>query len=394
MLGRVLTGRPPLRARRRAAACLLASMSLGCSREPPAQGLEASPAAAEPDLALASATAFDLAASATGAVLAWAGPGRSALSVARFGADGQLVGEPMQRAAFQPSSRLVFDFALSPSEAGFALLWLEENPEGTRARAVWLDGAEPALDLGPGKGASTARGNVALTSRAAGVMAAVHGGPAPCAERADHACDELRFYRLERSGALSAGITLSVPDPCDAHAVQLLSTPVATGQGSEPRVDYAVCSKAARASGLTVFGIQPERQYAAAEHVFPGCRPLGAGRFAGAGAFVADCGANRSLAAVSPGDAPLRTQTINERGLVCSGEGPRLKLGRGWLRLAEPIGALQLVLDGDLAPAGARAVWTGAALLVASVDAGRLKLARYVCAGSQLRELANPVAGD
>jgi hypothetical protein len=47
-------------------------------------------------------------------------------------------------------------------------------------------------------------------------------------------------------------------------------------------------------------------------------------------------------------------------------------------------------LTEDLAPSGARAVWTGEALVIARADAGRLVLSRHACRGSSLVELEGP----
>jgi hypothetical protein len=246
------------------------------------------------------------------------------------------------------------------------------------------------VELGSGWGITTARGNVALAPRADGVLAVVRGEPQPCAEGSAGPCFDLRFYRLEPGGRVEAGLTLAVPAACEARAIQLVSARDEGGE-REPRFDYAVCTTSPQGSTVTVFSIQPERQYALAERAFEGCTPLGAARFAGAATFVARCGAERRMASAGEGDSPLRVQDLHERGLVCSGDAARLRFGSRWLRLKEPMGGLELVLDADLAPAGASVVWTGAALLVARVEAGVLRVAKYVCTGSELRELANPL---
>jgi hypothetical protein len=54
------------------------------------------------------------------------------------------------------------------------------------------------------------------------------------------------------------------------------------------------------------------------------------------------------------------------------------------LTLDEPRSALTPLLPVALAPPGARAVWAGRALVIATSFAARLRLARYACAGDTL----------
>lgn len=379
-----------LGARSRAWAWLYALLSIGCSRAPEAQGSGGTSAVSEASPRLASETAFDLAVSPSGALLAWSEPGTSAVSLARFDAEGTRIGEPSRHEIARGAAGATFDLSLSVSSAGPVLLWLERDATGTRARAAWLEQTEPALDLGSGWGPLTARGSVALAPRARGALAVVRGEPKPCTEGSTGPCHELRFYNLGPGGAIEPGLSLSVPAACDERAIQLVSGP--DGGGERSRFDYAVCTTSPGGTTVTVFSIQPERQYALAERAFEGCTPLGASRFAGASTFVASCGADRRMASVGEGDAPLRLEDLHERGLVCSGDAARLRFGSGWLRLSEPMGGLELVLDAELAPAGASVVWTGAALLVARADEGALRVEKYVCSESRLRQLANPLS--
>jgi hypothetical protein len=185
---------------------------------------------------------------------------------------------------------------------------------------------------------------------------------------------------------------LTVPNPCAAHSAQLVAGRRAASGEAGP-FEYAICAGPTGASALTVFSIQPSPAYAAAEEALAGCAPLGAGRFGGEATFVAACGAQRRSVSVPADGGALVARNLDVRGLGCNASGPLLRFGNGWLRPSEPLGRLELLLNDDLAPPGARAVWTGAALLVAQASDGRLSLRRYGCRDTQLLELDPPAQG-
>jgi hypothetical protein len=90
-------------------------------------------------------------------------------------------------------------------------------------------------------------------------------------------------------------------------------------------------------------------------------------------------------------DAPFEIQRLDVRGLVCGPHGARVRLGSGWLGLDQPLDHLELLLDSSLSPPGARAVWTGSALLVARGVQGKLVIDRYGCEGGVLQQLSSPL---
>jgi hypothetical protein len=55
------------------------------------------------------------------------------------------------------------------------------------------------------------------------------------------------------------------------------------------------------------------------------------------------------------------------------------------LPLTEPRAALQTILPPELAPRGARAVWSGRALLIASTLGAQLRLTATTCHGDTLK---------
>jgi hypothetical protein len=354
-------------------------------------------ASRQPEYRLASATAFDLRATSSGATLAWVEVSSEArrLYLAQLDARGELVGAPsVHRLAADPA--ILGDLSVVATANGPTLTWVESSQGVARARAAQQrpDGMLETFELGTAyAGASPQRGNLALAARGREALALVRGTSVPCAVRSEGRCSQFHFYRLGVGEPEETGMPLSVPLPCEAHSVQLLSSEAQRAFGSVEMASlhYAVCTSSDGIVVLTLFEIEPDQQYAAAYRSFEGCAPLGAGVFGGVPSFVAGCGADRRLAAQRAGNAPPDVIDINVRGLVCDGEVPRLRLGSAWLRLDAPLGDLELLLDADLAAPGARAVWTGAALLIATSDAAGMHLSRFACINSGLRALANPL---
>jgi hypothetical protein len=376
-------------ARVRVAVWLLLT-SWGCARsggelDPPAQVSARRTRAS----ALATDTAFDLVPSNGGAVLAWAPGAGGVLRVTRFDAEGRAQPFASAAAALELSGvgEQAADMTASVAGDGVALAWSERMASGRRLRAAWVspDGSSRSFELGGASPLGSIRGALALAGREDDALLLARGAEAPCTSSSDGACSEFRFFQISSDAARATGLSLSVPSPCDARSAQLIAP--RPSAGAVGRLDYAICSGVGPARALTVFSIQPSPAYAAAQEVFSGCTPLGAGRFAGDAVFVARCGSGRRLATVPADGGELAVQELDQRGLVCGAYGPTLRLGRMWLRPGEPLGDLELLLNDDLAPPGARAVWVGSALLVARLDEGELRVTRHACRGSSLVEL-------
>jgi hypothetical protein len=323
-----------------------------------------------------------------GALLAWAPRATGEIRIGGFDA----LGTAASPAAPGPvrAGLDVHDLAVAVTEAGVVLAWSEATEGGHGTRAAWLGGGGSAqhFELGPSVGAPPgSRGGLALAAQADGAMLLARGAAAACEADAPGPCAAFQFFRITPGGVRATGIPLAVPSPCDEQAAQLVLGPGRAASEAVGRFDYAICSRAAAGPKLTVFSIQPSPAYAMAEDVFAGCTPLGAGRFAGDASFVAGCGTSRRMATAPGGGESLLVRQLDRRGLVCRNGTATLALGDGWLGLNEPLGRLELLLGDDLAPPGARAVWAGAALLVARVDdAARIHVASYTCRGNALSE--------
>jgi hypothetical protein len=360
----------------------------GCSRSPSGGSPPEDPSEGHSARLLADASAFDLAPAADGALLVWAPKDEGQLRWRRFDARGQ--GAESEGASLPVGSGLR-DLSLVVTPAGAALAWREAEKASSSSRVAWVepDGSARRFELGPGGGGPAgSRGSLALVAQGDGALLFARGAATPCEGGAPEPCAAFQFFRLSASGARATGVPLVVPSPCDEQAAQLVLVPGRTPNDTDAlgRFDYAVCSRGAGA-GLTVFSIQPNPAYAMAQDVFAGCTPLGAGRFAGEGGFVAACGPSRRLATAPGGGESLVVRDLDRRGLVCRNGAAQLAFGSGWLGLNEPMGKLELLLDDALAPRGARAVWAGAALLVARVDdAAQLLVSSYACRDDVLVE--------
>lgn len=344
-----------------------------------------------PGSELASPTALALVATDSGALLAWVSGTPAAASLARFDAAGQLVGTVASSALdAAPGAR---DLTLVEAEAGVWMAWVDPSADRVRAAPLGGSTAPLVLDLGPtwSGGTPEARGNLALGKREGRALALTRGAAVPCADAPLDECFGFQLYELSSEGARATGVPLSVPVPCAAQAALLVAGPRRSARGADSAAfEYAICTRAGGGPVLTVFSIEPERQYAAAQRVLGGCAPLGAGRFAGESSFVAQCGSDRRMVTLVDPDRPPRERDISIRGVVCDGEQPRVRLGSDWLRLTAPVDQLELLVGDDLAPPGARAVWTGSALLVVRAGAPGLELSRYACQSSQLVPLESP----
>lgn len=365
------------------AAAVLASFA--CARRTPSEN---DPPGPRPALRqLASPSAFDLVPTSDGAVLVWASSSPGALHVEAFDAAGRA---PSEAATLEAGSGVADVSALALASAR-VIAWSEAGADGRRLRAAWQadHDATRAFDLGSaGADAPSGRGGIALAASGQGARLLARSGPTPCASATEPPCRALQFFSLDAAGARAVGLSLAVPSPCAAHAAQLAPSPVGQVSGAAEPFEYAVCSASRGRSALTIFSIRPSPAYAAAEEVFVGCTPLGAARFAGQSAFVAQCGDERRWAHLEGEGGATIVERLEPRGLVCGAAGASIRFGAGWLRLAEPLGDLELLLGDDLAPPGSRAVWTGGALLVARPLAnGELALARHVCRDTALVEL-------
>lgn len=382
-----MPGRALRREAKSARLALLLLAGVACERGGP--DAAAGEAAAGEPRALPTATAFDLAPAPDGAVLAWATPDDGGVVLLRLDADGVPAsgGAPTRVTV---AGAAVGDLTLAATAAGVAVAWSEVDASADHAgalRAAWVhpDGSARRFDVGRVfRSADARRGALSLAPRERGALLLARGLAAGCADVRERDCSAFQFYDVGPEAARPTGLALTVPSPCAAHSAQLVAAQ-RTGAGGP--FEYAICAGPAGATALTVFSIQPSPAYATAEEALAGCEPLGAGRFGGEATFVGACAGQRRGVSVPAAGGALVVRDLDQRGLVCTAGGPVLRFGEGWLRPSEPLGHLELLLNDDLAPPGARAVWTGNALVVAQMRDGRLVTARHGCRGTRWLEL-------
>jgi hypothetical protein len=261
----------------------------------------------------------------------------------------------------------------------------------TRSLLVPAAGAAPApaaLLASVSPELAAGRGRVAIAALGGGRVRVMYAaGAAECADSEQAACVGFAFEELAGGARGRREPWLSVPQPCPEGAAQLA--------GLDGRFFYAVCSWRGDAPSTMAYAINVETYYARADEVLRGCAPLGMVAIdAGTVLLGADCGVLRRAARLTLDLKPAAEFPLDDLTLTCRGDRPAIR-ATGWeLPLAEPRSELEAVLPESVAPAGARALWTGRALLVAQRMSGGLELRRYECRDGALRsETSAPTPG-
>jgi len=285
---------------------------------------------------------------------------------------------------------------------------LDAVAEGARAAAAWVaQPSTPGLELravaalgagshfGPARDfglveplAAPLRGRIALSNGADGAFYLSHRAPsAPCA-LVEGTCARVRRDRVDTAASVRGDDPLEVPGPCE---------PLVVGS---VRVDgtwfSALCHEERDASGqlaprATVYAIRPAIALAAANQVLVGCRPRALAPTAGGAALVADCPEGRSVAWQDELGRPLGEIRGADFEVACAGRPVLRAVGEAEMLevpLTAAVGRIEGLLPAALALDHARAVWSGAAILVAtprrSVDGLELVLDRYACEDGRL----------
>jgi hypothetical protein len=260
-----------------------------------------------------------------------------------------------------------------------AVAWIERSRDAAGVRATWAEPKAPVLELGAAwRGPPAARGNVIVAAWRGSALVFARGDEAPCVEPGKIACYAFSFHELGAEGAKRGPVSLSVPVPCTDNATSLVVLP--------ERYHYGVCTEAGKGPVTTVFTITPEPAYARADPVLEGCVPVGTFTWRGAAWLAADCQGNRRAARIGAADEAVEYLELRSLALECRAGAATVRAPGLDFPLDSPRGRLEALLPSAVAPRGARAVWTGQALLVASTAATSLRLARYVCNGNAWQE--------
>jgi hypothetical protein len=301
------------------------------------------------------------------------GAARGSASVALDGA--AMPGEPSDLSSAWVRDRL-------------ALAWVERAGPKARVRAAWAraEGVNVAtppklLELGSAwVGPRTARGNLVVAARGDRALVFARGEQTACIDPGQKSCFGFSFHELETERATLTGLPLTVPVPCTDHSAAL----AVVGE----RWHYGVCTDTGTVPLTTMFTIERNPEYARSDRLLEGCRPTGTLVFGGAAWLIADCQGNRRAVRVAGRDEPLEFLELRTAHVECAADGVRVRAPGLDLALDEPRGGLEALLPTALAPEGARAVWSGRALVVAATGGGALALTRHRCDGGRLAKEA------
>jgi hypothetical protein len=280
----------------------------------------------------------------------------------------------------------VLELSVAHGGGRTAVAWLARASDG--AQRVWATRGQgstfgPAVDLGPTEVASPARrGALAVAASESGALDVMFQSTRrPCRDGdASQACMGIDHW--QPSGRRE-GVSLVVPDPCPAPIVGYL---VRHG-----RWYFGVCAGEGDDSYTTLYAIEHEPQYAHVERLHAGCAPLGLAPAADGALLVVRCGDELRATHVAQAGRAVTDLGRLERAVRCGPEGMELHLrgqhGQGVvLPLTGPLSRIETWLAEDLAPAGARAVWTGQALLVAAPAEEGVRVRGHRC-GQEALEL-------
>jgi hypothetical protein len=327
--------------------------------------------------------AFDLVATGDGAVLAWGAPLEDGGGVRAIAMDGLGVGRGdeviVAPAEADPSS--ADEVAATSASSRVAIAWIVRRGMSPRAQATvsssGVDGFAPVADLGPSVALGidgAGRGRVVAWAMPDGTPVVGHRlEPGPC-RASGGTCARFRRSRLDGRSARGDD-PMEVADPCEPLLVGAISHGQAWFHG--------ICHGGDRPA-TTLYAIDPAgAPLASAPEVLAGCTPLGIAPGVTGALGVARCGDGLAMQEIGPrGDVvvDLRNATseaICENGrpvIAIRGEGGTLRVP-----LAESMSRIEALLPEDVAPPGSRAVWTGEAVLVATIVSREVALRRYQC---------------
>jgi hypothetical protein len=380
------------------------ALALGCGGDPVApvdnSAVAPPPPQAPRPLAVgrmvATRAAFDLIASAEGAVLVWGVPqteggGVRALALDAYGGvrghEVVVVAEGLSASASADDDPgHVEDVAAAAAGARTAIAWIVRRGARSRAQATissaGIEGFAPPRDLGAtvsGPLDGSARGRIAVWALPDGSAVVAHQlEPGHCMGRAGTCA---RFSRSHLGGNPVRGDEpLEVFDPCEPLLVGGVVRGAAWFHG--------ICHGGAQPA-TTLYAIDPtSAPLASAPDVLAGCAPIGIAPGPSGAVAVARCPEGISAQEVGPRGDVLATVRPARARAWCESGRPILELaskgGAIRLPLSEPISRLEALLDESLAPPGARAVWTGEALLVAAIANREVTLRRFQCELSRL----------
>ncbi len=287
-------------------------------------------------------------------------------------------------------SSYVLEVAAAAGGGRVGVAWTVRRRLAVDARASHgSDRAEtfaPVIELGETEiGPRIVRGVVAVAASDDGTLAAFHrAGRGPCVDGGTDRCVYVANERLGGSTGSDGrrGLPLAIPEVCDG--------PVPGYAWVDGTQYYALCTIDEGVPATTVYGIRFEPQYAEADRVLVGATPIGLAR-AGEGAVVVLGRRDDRVDAVRYANVGQERALLDDvtRRVRCDGVRPNVELVPAsgnvvTIELRGPESRIEAVLPEEIAPAGARAVWTGEALLVAVPFPPEVVIHRFQCVDGEL----------
>jgi hypothetical protein len=334
--------------------------------------------------AISASVAFDLVDSAEGAVLAWGASATQGAGLRVIGLDpqGSPRGTDVDVIDEPGGDPVIEEISLARSGATVGVSWVERGPT-PRIRAALtagdVDGFGDPHDLGatePADIAHPTRGRALLSTIADGVLIASHRTPdAPCASTLGATCAHVSRTRLSSpSEAARREDAMEVLSPCDT----LLAGAIATGG----TWFYGVC-QANPQPVTTIYAIRPALSFAAATPMLESCTAEGMIALDERALVIGRCGGAMQLNVMDETGSITQHADAFTSAIQCVDGRPNITLTGAGTRIEIPLrgprSGLAAALPSNIGPAGARAVWTGSALLVASQMRSDVVVHRFAC---------------
>ncbi|NOY92189.1 MAG: hypothetical protein GXP55_13415 [Deltaproteobacteria bacterium] len=397
---------------------LCAGAALACDDEPPPLVLPPVVPIVRPELLsprpIATSSAFDLVALDDGAALVYSPPSRAGggVRLAAMDAFGSHRGQdPEVFSSVRPEGLsgpfVPVDAAEVEAASGggrLAIAWVARN-NGVFSVVAALGeatgrtfGPPTTLGLTPLRTVG-GRGQVAVAVSESGI-AEVHwragdGSCEPLAQIAESAalqilggspelCIVVHGERLFPDEPAQDSSSWTLPRSCD-H-------PIGGAAFLQDRWYYGICARAETgdSAATLVLGLNSALNTVHAGPILAGCELMDLVAVPDAVVAVGRCGSGRRLVRVREGGRALDRIGEVTPSVDCSGAHPVLKAGTFSYPLAGSVAHLEALLPDSLAPRGARALWTGEALLIATPIGREVSLHRYQCEHGELVRTNGP----
>lgn len=332
---------------------------------------------------ISSPVAFDLVDSAEGAVLAWGAPLTQGGGLRVIGLDpqGSSRGQEVDVLDEPGSDPILDEVSLARSGTTMGVAWVERGPAPSIRAALTtgdMDAFGQARDLGatePADVAHLTRGRVLLSTIEDGVLIASHRTTdGPCTSTQGASCAHVSRTRLaSQVEGVRREDAMEVLSPCPS----LLAGAIATSG----TWFYGVCQASAQPT-TTVYAIRPAISFAAATPMLESCSAEGMIALEDHALVIGRCATGMQANVMDQtGSITQHAETFTST-VQCVDGRPNITLAGGAnieIPLRGPRSGLAAALPSSVAPAGARAVWTGSALLVASQSRAEVVVHRFAC---------------